>query len=80
MRGWRRQLIVSISVTLVWSGTAGSVADPSMTNGTTYSVIESEIGGNGQIQANSNSYSRWATRRRRITKVARGSMPRRNRV
>jgi hypothetical protein len=46
MRDWRRYLVVGSTVVLAWSGVAVAAVDPTMTS-TSYSVLESEIGGNG---------------------------------
>src|SRR6266851_9340821 len=56
MRRWRRQLVIGVSLVLVWAGGAGSVSDPTM-NSTSYSVTESEVGGNGQFSSSSANYS-----------------------
>jgi hypothetical protein len=49
---------VAACAVLGWSSAVVAVStDPTMTNGTTYSVSESEVGGNGQFNSSSSSYS-----------------------
>lgn len=55
MRGWRRQFVIGACVVLATAGGALSASDPTMTS-SSYSVTESEVGGNGCSQV-SGSYT-----------------------
>ena len=50
MRGWRRQFVIGACLVLATAGGALSASDPTMTNNNSYSVTESEVGGNGCAQ------------------------------
>ena len=56
MSRWRRQLIIGVSLVFAWGGLAVSASDPTM-NSSSYSVTESEVGGNGQFNSSSSNYS-----------------------
>lgn len=57
MRRWRRQLIVSAILALGMSGVASATLGDPSSSSSNYSVIEGEIGGNGQFNSSSSSYS-----------------------
>jgi hypothetical protein len=57
MRRWSRQIIIGVSVTLALAGVAVSAPEDPKMNSTGYSVVESQIGGTGDYESNSTSYS-----------------------